>query len=433
MKKIIAFLLVLCTVIPATKGVVVTGKYPKDTNAIITLTDASGATTAALVDDKGNYQVTVDAEVPDIVMLFVTYQMPDGTKQQAYSPVFVSPVKKKLTIDVIAEGGGMKFDTRDADTGAFLAYSDFLREIMRSNEKLMTENSDIFTGEAKKLVTPKVHKLTADYLLLWAYSSKLTAERIRSHFNRNKEDRNKIHFDIEEIATNSATKYFPEFVNALVYSAGGKSEPLTRRMASLRNSIKDPELLVMTERNLINRYITENKGNGDFSGTLASIDSVVNDKEEYAIWVNRVNAIRRQMENLETVPDDILIDAAGNEVRLGDFKGKYLYIDFWASWCVHCVKEIPALKELEKKYVDKDILFLSISLDDNPDDWKQALEKYELDVNQFIVNSPALAKNLELSTIPRYMLYDKEGKLLDSNAPRPGDKERINFLLDSLM
>lgn len=63
-------------------------------------------------------------------------------------------------------------------------------------------------------------------------------------------------------------------------------------------------------------------------------------------------------------------DLSGKKVSLSDFKGKYVYIDIWATWCGPCQREIPHLQKLEEKYHGKDIYFVSISCDNNKKAWE---------------------------------------------------------------
>ena len=70
-------------------------------------------------------------------------------------------------------------------------------------------------------------------------------------------------------------------------------------------------------------------------------------------------------------------DINGKTLSLKDFNGKYLYIDVWATWCGPCKKEIPFLKELEKKFEGKNITFLSLSTDQNKTDWENMVKSGE--------------------------------------------------------
>lgn len=121
-------------------------------------------------------------------------------------------------------------------------------------------------------------------------------------------------------------------------------------------------------------------------------------------------------------------DINGKEWKLSDFRGKLVYVDVWATWCQPCKKEIPALKVLEKKYHGKPIVFLSISLDKAKDHqkWVNYVKNEELKGVQLIADkdfNSDVAKVYGINAIPRFMLFDKEGKIITTDAPRPSQKE----------
>jgi thiol-disulfide isomerase/thioredoxin len=114
----------------------------------------------------------------------------------------------------------------------------------------------------------------------------------------------------------------------------------------------------------------------------------------------------------------------GDFVALEDLKGKYVYIDVWATWCQPCKQEIPALKELHQNMSDKDIVFVSISVDQLKDKetWKkmvvdEGLKGYQL----FADNSfrSHFIREFAIESIPRFILIDKGGKIVNADAPRP--------------
>ena len=127
-------------------------------------------------------------------------------------------------------------------------------------------------------------------------------------------------------------------------------------------------------------------------------------------------------------------DVNGKASKLSDYKGNLVYVDVWATWCGPCKAEIPALKKLEKKYHGKPITFLSISLDKQKDleKWKTFVKEKELKGVQLIAddafNSP-VAKAYGINGIPRFMLFDKEGNIISTDAPRPSDK-KVEVLLN---
>lgn len=118
-------------------------------------------------------------------------------------------------------------------------------------------------------------------------------------------------------------------------------------------------------------------------------------------------------------------------------KGKVIYIDFWASWCAPCREEMPYTRELRKRYADKKVEFVYLSIDRNFDAWKSANRAERLPdyPNTYLVLNPAraqLLKELALESIPRYLLIDPNGRIVDKDAPGPQNHtlhERIQRLL----
>ncbi|UMB60812.1 TlpA family protein disulfide reductase [Lutibacter sp. A80] len=124
---------------------------------------------------------------------------------------------------------------------------------------------------------------------------------------------------------------------------------------------------------------------------------------------------------------------AGGTLSLDDLKGKYTYIDIWATWCGPCIREIPDLKRVEKAYHGKNIQFLSISIDESKDydKWKEMIVAKELGGIQVIADSAAssqFAKEYFITSIPRFILLDPEGKIVAKKAPRPSSPELITLL-----
>ncbi|UMB52506.1 TlpA family protein disulfide reductase [Lutibacter sp. A64] len=127
----------------------------------------------------------------------------------------------------------------------------------------------------------------------------------------------------------------------------------------------------------------------------------------------------------------------GSLTSLSDFKGKYVYIDVWATWCAPCKAQIPFLKELEKEYHGKNITFISMSVDKprDRDKWLAMVKDKEMSGVQIIApNATAsdFTRAYNITSIPRFILINTEGKIIDFNAPRPSVKEKIKTLFSSL-
>ncbi|POY38595.1 TlpA family protein disulfide reductase [Solitalea longa] len=132
-------------------------------------------------------------------------------------------------------------------------------------------------------------------------------------------------------------------------------------------------------------------------------------------------------------------DLSGNQVSLTDFKGKIVLVDVWATWCGPCKQEIPSLKALEKEFHGKDVVFLSVSVDEEKD--KEKWQKFIADgqlggVQLFASGWSQITQAYAIKGIPRFMLFDKNGNIIDVDAPRPSDpklKELLNEWLNKAL
>lgn len=125
-------------------------------------------------------------------------------------------------------------------------------------------------------------------------------------------------------------------------------------------------------------------------------------------------------------------DINGKIVSLKDLRGKYVYIDVWATWCGPCCGEIPFLQKLEEKMHGKNITFVSISWDRNRNDWVKALEEKKLGgVQLHFGGDETFFKEYGIEFIPRFILLDKKGKVVNAYMTRPSEpatEETFNAL-----
>lgn len=149
------------------------------------------------------------------------------------------------------------------------------------------------------------------------------------------------------------------------------------------------------------------------------------------------NSVRR---NFDGVAAQELIgeDPNGEIIKLSDFKGKYVYLDLWATWCGPCKAEIPSLMKLEEEMKGMDIVFMSVSIDkqENKEKWKQFLVDNKMHGVNLIAPSAfstPFVSYYKVTAIPRFMLIDRDGKIYSNDYLRPRDpklKEQLLKLLD---
>lgn len=127
----------------------------------------------------------------------------------------------------------------------------------------------------------------------------------------------------------------------------------------------------------------------------------------------------------------------GGKTKLADLKGKYVYIDLWATWCAPCRAEIPYLQKIEEKYHGKNIEFVSISIDKLKDNekWKKFVTDKNLGGVQLFADKDwesEFVTKYGVTGIPRFILIDPKGNVVNADASRPSDP-KLEAQLNSLL
>jgi thiol-disulfide isomerase/thioredoxin len=148
-------------------------------------------------------------------------------------------------------------------------------------------------------------------------------------------------------------------------------------------------------------------------------------------WLERKTAIDNMPKEGEPAIGFTYPDKDGEKISLSDFKGTLVYVDVWATWCGPCRAEIPSLQQLEADYHGKDITFMSVSVDTNKEAWEKMVADKELGGIQLWADGwSEITKDYAIFGIPRFMLFDAEGNVISTNAPRPSSDE-IRGLLNA--
>jgi thiol-disulfide isomerase/thioredoxin len=123
---------------------------------------------------------------------------------------------------------------------------------------------------------------------------------------------------------------------------------------------------------------------------------------------------------------------AGNKMNWTDFKGKYVVVDVWATWCVPCKQEDPFFQRYAEMHSSDKMAFVALSIDegDNLYRWQYEAEAKSKKVVQLrATNNRAFMGTYGIESIPRYMLLDPEGRFVTSSLPRPSDRLFEDYLL----
>ena len=173
----------------------------------------------------------------------------------------------------------------------------------------------------------------------------------------------------------------------------------------------------------------------------------VKDKEDY---FKKLQANTTNIEQLEKLKKDYKLDfLKSDKLVLTSLKndtltyrkllknnsGKWLYIDFWASWCKPCRKTMPVSNKLKNEFTAENIEFIYLSLNDKKENWKKAIKLHGIsDSQNYFVENGNVSKVIEdlgIKTIPHYLIYSPDGELVNGFANRPGKgaKEQLKKLI----
>jgi thiol-disulfide isomerase/thioredoxin len=117
--------------------------------------------------------------------------------------------------------------------------------------------------------------------------------------------------------------------------------------------------------------------------------------------------------DVETSGLELLRFPGGEKVPLATFRGQVVLLDLWATWCAPCVEALPAYRELEQRYADQGLVFLALSLDEDPRQVQRFLEEQQLTLNHLFLDGPdqPVASALKLRGLPTTYLLDRQGRL----------------------
>lgn len=115
----------------------------------------------------------------------------------------------------------------------------------------------------------------------------------------------------------------------------------------------------------------------------------------------------------KVAPDFTLKDLAGRQVRLSDFRGKVVFLNFWATWCPPCREEIPSMVRLERMMVGKPFQMLAVSIDEGG---KDAVERFFKNsgaaLPALLDTDQAISKRYGTTGVPETFILDKKGVIV---------------------
>ena len=375
----------------------------------------------------------------------ILYKVVGVTQQrQIILPLSLKETAGKASLNLtFAAGGNLTVDKANAETSALMAFNDLY--VGRAKQMWMAgktmSDTDLrnlimgYTASADSLVNVYHPSSSIDqYLHLWAAT--LTFEGIENvKFATGREVAG---LGIDPKAENekllkcvdcdmaSAFESAPRLALSVIPQGS-----LADKITAIESQVKNKGLKVRVEDLLLNKYISTFNYADNYAEGLLELTSLT---ERFQLDTKYLGEFKMRKSSIAGTPfpaDVVLADLQGKKVDFAKYRGKYVFIDLWASWCIPCIKEIPHLKQLEKDLQNKDVVFLSISIDTNVAAWKKKVAALGLEGELLNNQDNKLCESLNVSGIPFFLIYDKEGKLYKYNAYRPSDM-RLKPLLEGL-
>lgn len=287
----------------------------------------------------------------------------------------------RVLVQIAGKGQYLYFEPKEmqltADTAHFIHYSLSGSETQKMNDRLQ----EVFVKymEPMREKSTRINEINEKLKSESTISVRDSLEREKLKYTTERDEiKNKVDQEQNELLLNS-----PSFLTVLHFD-------------------RFDEWPIDSQKNIIDRLPIE----------IRNYPAV---KQIEATFIPKANSLKGAQ-----APDFSTVDINGETVRLSDFKGKMILLDFWASWCGPCRKAIPRLKELYRKYHVKGFDIIAISHDTDQEKWEQSIQEEKttewhhlLNVQKIGTDHPDDIKNkFYVRGLPTQLLINKNGKII---------------------
>ncbi len=440
-------------------NITVTGKIGNAPDNKVKLTsEASGYDTELELDENGTFNIEVPLTEPDY------FQFRNGRE----FGVFYARPGDEISFELNAED----FDNTITFTGGSAAENSFLaKKVIFDQEQRKAFGYEGYMDQDESTFLSKLNEKQALYnkfiddssegldknlleterskVVLKGYSDRFMYPQYYKYMNKSEiELSDDFYAFVDEVDINDENLIkTQEGNNVLTSVIQHKNADLSYQedgpidyFLGLFSRVKEQISNKKVKANLLYGYLDQKLSyGGGLDGITDEIDyfkSIADDEKKVA-EIDKMVEVWSALKRGNDAPQFAGVTAKGEKVNLADLKGKNVYVDVWATWCGPCKAEIPHLKEVERKYHDGNIEFVSISIDEQKDKekWAKFIVDNELGGVQLFADGAwqsDVANNYNIKGIPRFILIKDDGKIYSADAPRPSDDNRLNKAFEEM-
>lgn len=426
-----------------TNSIALSGTIHNASEDSIFFYDLSGQKTAVPLDEEGRFLTNIPLNASTYYGLY---------SHEVYIPLYLNQSELSIHFDAVKGKQSITFEGEFAEQNKYLLTKDSMRLMLgKWDTKSYSMDSESYYETAKSekqrldslLISqfPSDSDFTTqeqkenDYLFALSLYRYPSAHRMFTKDSVGMPSKfesylTAIDFDNEEEFTKS--KAYQNLVYEKSYEIYDKVEEgnLLEEITNYIKSHNSPSIKDALAESLIAQDMMP--GSKDLDEKYSLLKELTASPEKIKEFTQKYNQAKSLAKGAVS-PSFEYENYEGGTTSLEDLKGKYVYIDVWATWCGPCLAEIPHLKEVEELFYDKNIEFVSISVDapKQYEAWKTMVKEKNLGGVQLFADhswESSFVKQYLIEGIPRFILIDPAGNIVSADAPRPSSEELKELL-----
>lgn len=383
--------------------------------------------------DKGEAQASVLFSKNDVVEI----QFPDETKNQDFKILGTRLAENSLNVKLGDDVGYIK---QLADNGSednaeliIILLKDSYKKDLKTVNKFNTSDNYVIRDDYTEIIK---NELYYKYNLIWMqYKDALARSNPKNEYkDKSIQDVLNIDFKPNEdfIAKAENTEYYRFKIYELLSKDTSDGDILTKYRNGL-GSLKNPTLETQLAKIILEDKLPNVNDLTEINRYEELFLPLIKDQRSHTYYSKFINDKKRLTSGSEALSFEAI--TTNNQPKtLADYKGKFIVLDFWASWCGPCIYQADYFEKHAIEYNKRgDVVFVSLSIDQKENAWRKKVKLNDKNVVQlFAKNQKALNDFYRLNSIPRFIVIDPEGKIINNNFPFPDDSN-FKVMLDQIL